>query len=48
MNRFTVGSLVLGAALVDTGAALIYHPLGFVVAGLFLLTAGVLAAKGKK
>jgi hypothetical protein len=38
-NRFAVGSLFLGAALTVTGFALIYHPLGFIVAGLFLLSA---------
>lgn len=48
MNRVTVASLVLGAALIDAGAACIYHPLGLIVAGAFLFGAGVLAAKGKK
>ena len=48
MNRFTLYSIGLGAALITTGAALIYHPLGFVVSGVFLFSAGVLAAKGKK
>jgi hypothetical protein len=48
MNRFTLYSIGLGAALVTTGAALIYHPLGFVVSGVFVLTAGILSAKGRK
>jgi hypothetical protein len=48
VNRFTLISIALGAALIDVGAALIYHPLGFVVAGTFLLTAGILSSKGKK
>lgn len=47
MNRFTLISIALGASLVDAGAALVYHPLGFIVAGLFLLAAGILS-RGKK
>jgi hypothetical protein len=34
--------------LIDAGAAMIYHPLGFVVGGIFIFSAGVLSAKGKK
>jgi len=48
MNRVTLASLVLGAALIDAGAAWMYHPLGPLVAGIFLFSVGVLAAKGKK
>lgn len=48
MNRFTVGSLVLGAVLVNTGFALIYHPLGFITSGLTLVGIGLLSLKGKK
>jgi hypothetical protein len=48
VNRFTLLSLALGAALIDTGSALIYHPLGYIVAGAFLLTVGTISAKGKK
>jgi hypothetical protein len=48
MNRFTLLSLTLGAVLVDVGAALIYHPLGFIVAGAFLFVTGVLSIKGGK
>jgi hypothetical protein len=47
-NRFTLGSIVLGAVLIDAGAALIFHPLGFIVAGCFLLVAGELSLKAKK
>jgi hypothetical protein len=48
MNRFTLLSLVLGAALIDAGSALIYHPLGLIVAGAFLLVAGIISVKGRK
>jgi hypothetical protein len=48
MNRFVLGSLILGAVLVDAGAAWIYRPLGLLVAGAFLLMAGIVSSKGKK
>ncbi len=48
LNSFTMLSIVLGAALIDAGAALVYRPAGFIVGGAFLLTAGVLSVKGKK
>jgi hypothetical protein len=48
MNRFTLLSIGIGAVLIVIGSALIYHPLGFIVAGGFLFAAGVLSIKGKK
>jgi hypothetical protein len=47
MNRFTIFSLSLGAALIDAGVAWIYRPLGLIVAGAFLLAAGILSVKVK-
>jgi len=47
-NRFTLASLFLGSALIVTGSALIFYPLGFIVAGLFLLYAGAVSLKGRK
>jgi len=48
VNRFTLISIALGAALLDAGAAWIYHPLGPIVAGALLLAAGIISAKGRK
>ena len=48
MNRFVVGSYALGAVLLTTGFFLMYHPLGFVASGTFLLLAAITASKGKK
>lgn len=48
LNRFTLASLCLGSALIVTGSALIFHPLGYIVAGLFLLYAGAVSIKGRK
>lgn len=48
MHKFTLPSIWVGAVLIDIGSALIYRPLGFIVAGAFLLVAGVISAtKGK-
>ena len=47
-NRFVLSSLVLGATLIVTGSALIFHPLGFIVSGAFLLSAAFAASKGRK
>jgi len=44
-NRFALGSLFSGAAFIVTGSALIFHPLGFLVAGVFLFSAGLLATR---
>ena len=48
MNRFTLISLALGAALVDAGAAWIYHPMGLIVAGAGMLLVGIRSTKGSK
>lgn len=45
INRVVVGAMFLGLVLVTTGAALIYHPLGFIVAGVELIAFAVLAAR---
>lgn len=37
-----------GAGAVAYGSSLVYQPAGFVVAGLFLLAAGWLTARGSK
>lgn len=38
--------MLAGAASVSWGASLVYLPAGWIVAGLFLIVAGVLAVKG--
>jgi hypothetical protein len=45
INRVVVGAMFLGLVLVTTGAALIYHPLGFIVAGVELIAFATLAAR---
>jgi hypothetical protein len=40
-----IASVLLGFALLITGAALAYRPLGFLLAGSGFLYAGILAAK---
>jgi len=44
-NRFALLSLAIGAASIVVGSALIFHPLGFIVGGTFLLFAGLSASK---
>jgi hypothetical protein len=48
VNRFTVGSIVMGAGLITIGFALAWHPLGFIAGGAFLLYAGIVSRKGSK
>lgn len=48
MNRFTILSAALGFALLVAGAALVYRPLGFIVAGSMLLALAFATAKRKK
>jgi LPXTG-motif cell wall-anchored protein len=48
MNRFTILSAVLGFSLLVWGAAKIYHPLGFIVAGALLLVLAFVTARKKK
>jgi len=48
MNRFTVLSAVLGFALLVAGSALIYRPLGFIVAGSLLLGLALTTARRKR
>lgn len=43
--RIKLGSLFLGAILVTIGSAMIYHPLGFVVPGIFLMVAALKPTK---
>jgi hypothetical protein len=43
MNRVTLLCLLSGSALVVTGAALIFHPLGYLVAGSCLIYASLIA-----
>lgn len=40
--------MVAGAAAVSCGAGMVYQPAGCVVAGLFLLAAGWLLARGAR
>jgi hypothetical protein len=40
--------MIGGAAALSYGASLVYFPAGFIVAGLLLMTAGVLAARVAK
>lgn len=47
MNRVAVACLLLGFCLLVAGAALIYHPLGFLTAGAGLIYAP-LRKQGKK
>ena len=47
-NLFSVGFGVMGLVCIDVGAAWMYHPLGFVVAGIELLTLSILSIKGHK
>ena len=39
--------MLLGVGAVSYGASLVYWPAGFIVAGLFLISGGVLIAKSK-
>jgi hypothetical protein len=39
------GSMILGFLLIVTGFFLAYRPLGFIVCGIGLLTAGLVASK---
>lgn len=39
--------MLVGVGAVSYGAALVYFPAGFIVAGLFLIIGGVLIAKSK-
>jgi len=48
INRVIVGALFVGFALVTTGAALIYHPLGFIVGGAELIAFAVVAGAKKR
>jgi hypothetical protein len=45
VNKVIVAAMLLGLVSVTTGAALIYHPLGFIVAGAELIAFAALAAK---
>ena len=45
INRFSVWFGGLGLVCIDVGAAWIYHPLGFVVAGIELLTLAILSIR---
>jgi hypothetical protein len=47
VNRITAGSIFLGLALIVVGAAFIFRPLGFIVAGLEMVVLGIVAAKRK-
>ena len=38
---------LLGAVLLTIGCALIYHPLGFIVAGLFLIFLAIVRPKAQ-
>lgn len=40
--------MIVGALGVSYGAALVYVPAGYVVGGLFAMTAGVVLARGVK
>ncbi len=40
-NRVPIAAALAGAALLIHGAALVYHPLGYLTAGLLLLAAVV-------
>lgn len=40
--------MVSGAGAVSVGAGMVYQPAGFIVAGLFTLAAGWMAARGGK
>jgi hypothetical protein len=46
-NRFVLLSLLMGGALIVIGSALIFHPLGFIVSGGFLLAVARVANKGR-
>jgi hypothetical protein len=48
MNRISLVCLLAGFASLISGAALIYHPLGFLVAGSGLVWASLISNKGKK
>ena len=45
-GHFPDGLMAGGAGAVSYGAGLVYVPAGWVVAGLFLMAAGYLAARG--
>jgi hypothetical protein len=48
MNRFTILAFLVGFALIVTGAACIYRPLGFLAAGGMLLFAAATSARGAR
>jgi hypothetical protein len=48
MNAFTAIASIVGAALVVTGSAMVYCPLGFLVGGALLLGLAFASARSKK
>jgi hypothetical protein len=45
MNRVSLAILLSGFSLVVTGATLIYHPLGFLVAGSGMIIAALASTR---